>query len=1212
MEEANPGRMLWRARIRDDEHRVRGGGVLLGSRHVLTCAHVLGGGPSPPSGVLVDFVGLPGRPAAGARVVEGGWVPARQDGLGDLALLELEKPVEPGTGAVLRRIPGLTSRDVRVFGFPPGADYGIWWSGRVLGPGGPGGRWTQLDVEGPLEPGSSGCAVVDTTTGRPLGIVVATAGQRTALMIPAAEIVRQLPRVAEWVVTESVLEERLDQLVLRTRGRLGGDTDELHVSLPKAALPEPSEVLLTDPSVRENLRFCETCGHPVGRGRDGAPGRDRGFCPTCGAAFTFTPELAAGDLVAGRYRVRGCLAHGGFSWIYLAWDEALDRLVVLKGLIGSRAAAADLWTAAARRTLPHLDHPNVVRAFEFVEHFEPSTGRETGYLVMEYVPGLSLRSVIRRAKRLRPEHVATYGLQILDALGYLHEQGLLYCDMKPDNVLQTGDRIKVIDLGAVRAIGDHESPVIGTRHYQPPSEELRDHGVTVRTDLFTVGTTLRELLRACEGPASDVGWEALELVIARATAPYDERFGDAAEMAAQLRGVLRQILSLRDHVPHPAPSDVFTPAPDPLIGGLGVPPWEDLATNPFADCSTVPPGHRMAGALPRVRPERSETEPARWWTRALDDLANSDNRQAEAGFRRCAELGPGEQAPWLALGFCAESRGDAAEARRCFQAVWARDRGEVAAAFGLARTRLAEGDRVGAAAVLDDAADVVEARIAAIRALAAVLPGAGPPSPGHVATALQRLSRAGSTGEVHDRLAAVVLETALLVRTTDPETASRLPAVRELQDQLYGIYRTAARTTASRSLRRVLTGRANRFRRLGRRVPAPAVEVAVHQNKFLPLDATEVPVIVTVSASGPVRDLTLVVTTATAHRLGSAREVHPVLSELSPAVSGTTSVFGLGTWTAGESRDYALTFVAGPRAPVGEDVVLAEVTAVSGQARSSAQPVLGHWTAELRQPDRAGPAAAVLADQAALAEALEIAMAAFQAGDPGEALDALGNAVAMAAEQRNDDVLRRLNRLVDIVDAETGLVSFRDATAYAERNEGDFFSERLSVPLREAELVGSGLVTSVRVSARLETGVSEAIKMLEFAEPESPRRLPAVPPQVGGGALRARVECRTDGPIVPGRPARVSVAFHREEPFAPLTEPVRLRVLLDTASGLVEPVSRTAWLTVDRRTDPVEFDVVPAEPGSLRLAFRVYRDFDTHLLLEITAELPVERKEAWS
>ena len=77
MEEANLGRMLWRARIRDGQLRVRGGGVLLGSRHVLTCAHVLGDGQRPLAEALVDFVGLPGRPVVGARVSADGWVPAR-------------------------------------------------------------------------------------------------------------------------------------------------------------------------------------------------------------------------------------------------------------------------------------------------------------------------------------------------------------------------------------------------------------------------------------------------------------------------------------------------------------------------------------------------------------------------------------------------------------------------------------------------------------------------------------------------------------------------------------------------------------------------------------------------------------------------------------------------------------------------------------------------------------------------------------------------------------------------------------------------------------------------------------------------------------------------------------------------------------------------------------------------------------------------------
>ncbi|MBE8517037.1 trypsin-like peptidase domain-containing protein [Amycolatopsis sp. H6(2020)] len=1209
MAEADLGQMPWRARIRDAGHHIKGGGLLLGVRHVLTCAHVVAEYGSPPPEVLIDFVGLPGRPAVPARVSASGWIPAAPGGQGDLALLELAEPVEVGSGAVLRRIPAAERRDVRVYGFPRGADYGIWRSGRVTGPGLPGSGWIQLDVDGPVEPGSSGCPVVDTATGRPLGILVASDRQNSAWMIPVEEILRHFPQLARWTAGESALEERLDQLVVAAGGSRALVADDLYVSLPKGDLPDLEEALLADPSVPERVRYCASCGIPVGRSESGAPRLDRGYCKNCGEEFDFAPRLGAGDLVDGRYAVLGCLAYGGISWIHLARDEAEDRIVVLKGLMRTGERIGEMWTEAARYSLPYLIHPNLARAYEFVDHRGPAAGRPDRYLVMEYVRGMSLRSVMRRAKRLRLEHVASYGLQILSALGYLHEHGLLYCDMKPDNVLQTGDRIKVIDPGAIRGIGDRTSPVVGTPRYQPPREELRQHGVTVRSDIYAAGQTVKELLEACDGRPDGVGWKSLQLIVARATAEYAERFVTAGEMADQLRGALRQILALRDGVPRPGRSTVFTGSTALLTGGLRIPEWTEWREDPFHGCATAPPVDRVVASLPQVRQEHAWGELAEAWASMVRDLAGPNEGAAGDGLRRCAALAPGELAPWLALGFHAERLGDLDEAESCFRAVWARDRREVAAAFGLARVLLRSADRVGAAAVLDDVPDsaehALEARVAAIRALAALLPGvAVPPTAEEAATALQRLPLTGLSNDAGERLTAVVLETALWLGTKRAEFSHRLPGVGEIRRRLEGIYRAKALDTAMPAdLRDALQSHARRVRnppvRPGTSPPRPEAR----SNRPVPIGETEVPVLVTVTPVSPAAELALRVTTTPGHRLRSMRRLSPDEAEIPVAADADVVVVHLGTW-AGEPRDYQLVFTADQPAAVDEEVQLAEIVAETAAARSPAEPVLVRWTdAVAREPVGAGSGT----EGNDLTEAIETAMAALRAGEPAQALVALGGAVVMAAEQGNDEVLRRLSRLVDIVDAETGLVSFRGAVR-GELEERDFFSERLSIPLREPELVGSGLVTAVWYD-RIEPDRDSSLSMDTYpgAGAAPPLQRPAEPLPAVEDVLQASVRCLTDGPIVPGQPARVSVAVHRSEPLAPLPSPVRLRVLLDAVPGAVEPVSRLAWLTVDRYTDPVEFDVVPVEPGHLPLVFRVYRDFDSHLLMEITAALPVVR-----
>ncbi len=178
-----------------------------------------------------------------------------------------------------------------------------------------------------------------------------------------------------------------------THGRLGAGL----VTIAPVTVPDPAAVVLRDPHISEDKRCCGNCGEPVGRTRNGIPGRTEGFCRNCGCPYTFTPKLGAGDLVAGQYDVVGCLAHGGLGWIYLARDRNVaDRWVVLKGLLQSGDDEATAVALAERRFLAEVEHPNIVKIHNFVEH-----GGD-GYIVMEYVGGTSLREVLQaRARRER-------------------------------------------------------------------------------------------------------------------------------------------------------------------------------------------------------------------------------------------------------------------------------------------------------------------------------------------------------------------------------------------------------------------------------------------------------------------------------------------------------------------------------------------------------------------------------------------------------------------------------------------------------------------------------------------------------------------------------------------------------------------------------------------------------------------------------------------
>lgn len=346
--------------------------------------------------------------------------------------------------------------------------------------------------------------------------------------------------------------------------RLGGGL----VEVPRVADQDPLAALMTNPVVAEAKRFCWSCGKPVGRSKDGKPGQSEGSCPHCGAAYSFLPQLSPGTMVADQYEVKGCIAHGGLGWIYLALDTNVNnRPVVLKGLVHSGDAEAQAIAMAERQFLAEVTHPAIVKIFNFVEHADKH-GDPVGYIVMEYVGGISLKQV--RGAKLPVAQAIAYMLEILPALGYLHSIGLVYNDLKPENIMFTEEQLKLIDLGAVSRINSFGF-LYGTPGYQAP--EIVRTGPTIVTDIYTVGRTLAALtlnLKTDKGryvdglPEDDpilAQYDSFGRLLRRAIDPDPRRrFGSAEEMSGQLLGVLREVVAQDTGTPRPGLSSVFSPS----------------------------------------------------------------------------------------------------------------------------------------------------------------------------------------------------------------------------------------------------------------------------------------------------------------------------------------------------------------------------------------------------------------------------------------------------------------------------------------------------------------------------------------------------------------------------------------------------------------------------------------------------------------------------
>ncbi|MFB6631952.1 tetratricopeptide repeat protein [Streptomyces sp. NPDC056362] len=360
------------------------------------------------------------------------------------------------------------------------------------------------------------------------------------------------------------------------RNRLGAGL----VTIPEVPRPDPRGAVMENAEVPERKRFCSRsdCGAPVGRSRGDRPGRTEGFCTTCGHPYSFVPKLRAGDIVHGQYEVAGCLAHGGLGWVYLAVDRAVsDRWVVLKGLLDTGDQDAMAAAISERRFLAEIEHSNIVRIYNFVEHLDQRTGSLDGYIVMEYVGGKSLKEIANdrrtpdgRRDPLPVEQACAYGIEALEALGHLHSRNLLYCDFKVDNAIQTEDQLKLIDMGAVRRMDDDESAIYGTVGYQAP--EVAEVGPSVASDLYTVARTLAVMTFDFQGYTNVFvdslpdpehiavfrTYESYYRFLVRATDPDPaRRFASAQEMAEQLTGVLREVVALQSGRPRPALSTLF-------------------------------------------------------------------------------------------------------------------------------------------------------------------------------------------------------------------------------------------------------------------------------------------------------------------------------------------------------------------------------------------------------------------------------------------------------------------------------------------------------------------------------------------------------------------------------------------------------------------------------------------------------------------------------
>lgn len=271
--------------------------------------------------------------------------------------------------------------------------------------------------------------------------------------------------------------------------------------------------------------------------------------------------IVKGSKINDRYQIIKTLGEGGMANVYLAHDTILDRNVAVKVLRGDLANDEKFVRRFQREALSasSLSHPNIVEMYD--------VGEDDGqyYIVMEYVDGKTLKQVLKQRGHLSITEVVDIMLQLTDGMAHAHDAYIIHRDIKPQNIMiLSNGMIKITDFGVATALNSTQltqtNSVMGTVHYLPP-EQAQGKGSTIRSDIYSMGIMMYELLTGLVPYKGDNAVEialkhlkeplpsvrksnssipqSIENVIIRSTAKNPKnRYVDAREMHEDLKTAL--------------------------------------------------------------------------------------------------------------------------------------------------------------------------------------------------------------------------------------------------------------------------------------------------------------------------------------------------------------------------------------------------------------------------------------------------------------------------------------------------------------------------------------------------------------------------------------------------------------------------------------------------------------------------------------------------
>ncbi len=194
------------------------------------------------------------------------------------------------------------------------------------------------------------------------------------------------------------------------------------------------------------------------------------------------------------YRIVGELGRGGMSTVHKAVQISLERTVAIKEIHPKFVSSPELMARFEReaRAIAQLSHPCIVQIYDYIHQ------DDAHFMVMEFIEGIDLKSVIMRCGKLAPEQVVAIGVRVSAALAYAHSLGIIHRDIKPSNILLTREgQVKVVDFGIARMEEDKDltrtGAFVGTPAYMSP-EQILGERLDGRTDVFSLGVVFYEAM----------------------------------------------------------------------------------------------------------------------------------------------------------------------------------------------------------------------------------------------------------------------------------------------------------------------------------------------------------------------------------------------------------------------------------------------------------------------------------------------------------------------------------------------------------------------------------------------------------------------------------------------------------------------------------------------------------------------------------------------